>query len=165
VYKLFVRNLFIDSLEDEDERAGWYIVEAGLTEEMNSDDVVRYFVSRFVEIEMEVDDAIKRTLCLKGKPRYEGAENFVIFNQMEEVRLNIYQKHLLLARSDLVASGLFNLDQALQDFPVSFTSRFMNHREAKDGSVQRTNDVAKEICSNPWGLHFSSSKSVSQNQD
>ena len=160
VYRILVRQLFADSLEDEEDQMGWHYVEAGLTPNMNSADVIGYFVSRFLEIEREVEEAQKRTLCLEGKPRYTGVENFVIFNQMEEVSLNIYEKHLLLARSDLSASGLFDLDKALKEYPASFTSMFMDHEKAHGGSVQLIVEAAAALCEKPWGHQFSSSRSV-----
>ena len=80
VYRIFVRTLFADSLEDEEYRSGSFFVEPGLTPSMNSDDVVRYFVSKFLDIEKEVEETQKRTLCFDGKPRYKGAENFIIFS-------------------------------------------------------------------------------------
>ncbi len=129
---------------------------------MSSDDVVKYFVSRYLEIEKEAEVAQKRTLCLDEKPRYEGAENFVVFNQLEEVSLNVYQKHLFLARSDLVASGLFDLDKALKEYPGSFTSWFMDHEKALDGSVPRIVEAARMLCANEWGHQFSSSRSSSE---
>ena len=92
VYKIFVTGIFFDSLdyledldrlEDEKYHAGRHVVKAGLTPNMRSADVVRYFVSKYLEIEKEVEETKKQMLCLDGKPRYKGAENFVNFNQME----------------------------------------------------------------------------------
>ncbi len=162
VYKIFVRHLFSDSLEDEEDQIGWHYVEAGLTQEMSSDDAIRYFVSRFLDIEKEVEETQKRTLCFEEKPRYDGAENFVVFNQLDEIAVNIYEKHLFLARSDLVATGLFNLDKALEEFPGSFTSMFMDHEKAHNGSTQQIAEFAKSLCERSWGHEFSSSRSVSQ---
>ncbi len=162
VFRIFMHKLFSDSLKDEENRSGPKIVEAGLTPNMNADDVVQYFVSRYLEIEQEAEEAQKRTLCLDEKPRYEGAENFVIFNQLEEVSLNVYQKHLFLARSDLSASGLFDLDKALKEYPGSFMSWFMDHEKALDGSVPRIVEGARMLCANDWGHQFSSSQSVGQ---
>ncbi len=163
VYRIFIRALFADSLELEEHRMGAYFVEAGLKPNMNADDVVRYFVSRFLDIEKEVEETSKRMLCLDGKPRYEGAENFIIFNQLEEVSLNIYEKHLFLATSDLTASGLFDLEKALEEYPGGFMSMFMDHKKAHDGSIQRIYEAATGLCKNPWGHQFSSSRSVSEN--
>ena len=122
VYQLFISDIFEDSLEDEGHRIGWHYVEAGLTPQMNSGDVIRYFVPKYVEIEKEVEETENRMLCLDGKPRYEGNENFTIFNDLYDVALTIYEKHLFVARSDLSASGLFDLDKALKEYPGSFQS-------------------------------------------
>ena len=160
VYRFFIRDLFLDSLEDEEYRRGWHYVEAGLTPNMNSDDVVRYFVPKYLEIEKQVEETTKRTLCLDGKPRYKGAENFIIFNQMEEISVNAYEKHLFLARSDLSASGLFDLDKALKEYPGSFSSMFMDHEKAHGGSEKRLYELATVLCEKPWGHNFSSSRTV-----
>lgn len=163
VYRLFVRQLFADSLENEEDRIGWHDVEAGLTPNMSSDDVISYFVSKYLEIENEVEEAQKRTLCIDEKPRYNGAENFSIFNQMEEVSLNIYEKHLFFARSDLSASGLFDLDKALDEYPGSFADMFMDHEKATNGSIRRISEAAAALCGKPWGHQFSSSRSLREN--
>ena len=163
VYQLFINSLFMDSLENEEYRTGWHYVEAGLTPNMNSDDVVRYFVPKYLEIEKEVEEAQKRMLCLDSKPRYKGAENFMIYNQMDEMRLAIYEKHLLIAISDVSASGLFDLDKALKEYPGSFTSMFVDHKKARDGSIQRIYEHATALCKKPWGHQISSSRSVSEN--
>lgn len=156
VYQLFVRMIFTDSLEAEEDRMGHHYVEAGLTSEMTSDDVLHYFASRFLDIEKESEEAQKRTLCFEGKPRYKGAENFIVFNQLEEVSVNIYEKYLLIAKSDLLASGLFDLDKALAEYPVTFANMFMDHEKARGGSIQNILDTATSLCANPWGHQFSS---------
>ena len=171
IYQIFIRDIFIESLDyladldrlDNDEyHAGKHSVEAGLTTNMRSADIVRYFIPKFLEIEQESEEAQKRVLCLDGKPRYEGAENFLIFNQLEEVNLNVYDKHYLLARSDLQASGLFDLDKALKEYPSSFTNCFIDHQKAHDGSAKSTTriyDAAARLCDGPWGLQFDTSVS------
>lgn len=173
VFRIFVRHVFTDSLDylenfddlPEDEfHAGWHFVEAGLTPEMSSADVVRYFAARYLDIEKEVEKVSKQTLCIDSKPRYEGAENFVIFNQLEEVSLNVYEKHLLLARSDLQASGLFDLDEALREFPGQFVDIFMDHEKALGGSAERLYEGAVGLCKSPWGHSFSSSETSSDSQ-
>lgn len=173
VFRIFVRSVFIasldylenlDDLPEEKFHAGWHYVEAGLTPEMSSTDVVRYFASRYLDIEKEVEEVSKQTLCIDSKPRYEGAENFVIFNQLEEVSLNIYEKHLLLARSDLQASGLFDLDKALKELPGSFSSTFMDHEKALEGSAERIYEGAIGLCKSPWGHSISSSESSNDSQ-
>lgn len=71
VFKLFVHSIFtenLDYLEDlsaldrEEYHAGRHLVEAGLTPNMSSADVVRYFVPRFLEIEKESEELQKQTL-------------------------------------------------------------------------------------------------------
>jgi len=163
VYKLFINDIFADSLEDEEYRVGWHYVEAGLTPNMNSDDVVRYFAPKYVEIEKEVEETQNRMLCLDGKPRYEGAENFTIFNYMDDVTLTIYEKHLFVARSDLSISGLFDLDKALKEYPASFVYMFAGHKEIRDGSIQRIYEQATELCSGPRTHGFSSSRTLNEN--
>jgi len=160
VYQLFVRNIFVGSLETEEYLIGRDYVEAGLTSKMSSDDVLHYFASRFLDIEKESEEAQKRTLCFEGKPRYKGAENFIVFNQLEEVSVNIYEKYLLIARSDLLASGLFDLDKALEEYPGSFVNMFMDHEKARGGSIQNIFETATSLCANSWGHQFSSSRSV-----
>ena len=176
VYQIFIREIFIESLDyledlnsldDEEYHAGKHYVEAGLTPNMSSADVVRYFVPKFLEIEKEAKEAQKRTLCYDKKPRYEGAENFVIFNQLEEVALNVYEEHYHLARSDLQASGLFDLDKALKEYPASFINCFMDHKKAHDGSAKRIKqkyEAAASLCEKPWGYQFSMSVSESERQ-
>ena len=160
VYHIFVQSIFADSLDyledldslgDEEYHAGRHFVEAGITPNMSSADVVRYFVQKFLEIEEESQEAQKRTFCIDGKPRYQGAENFVVFNQLEEVNLNVYEKYYLIARSDLQASGLFDLDKALEEFPGTFGSKFMDHEKAHDGSEKGIYEVAVGSCKVPWG--------------
>lgn len=73
-----------------------------------------------------------------------------MFNQLEEISLNVYQKHLYLARADLQASGIFDLDKALEEYPGSFTNMFMDHRKARDGSVKRIYETAVGLCAKPW---------------
>lgn len=172
VYRIFVRQIFsesldyledLNSLDDEEYHAGLHFVEPGLTRNMRSADVVRYFATRFLDMEKEAEELQKRMLCINGKPRYEGAENFLIFNQLEEASLNVYQKHLLLARSDLQASGLFELDKALKEFPGSFGETFMDHEKAHDGSEKRIYEAAVGLCKGPWGHSFSSSESANEN--
>ena len=168
VFRLFNQRIFsesidylenLDALDDDEYHAGLHLVEAGLTPEMRSADVVRYFVTRYLNIETEVETLSKKTLCIDGKPRYDGAENFVIFNQLEEVSLNVYQKHLLLARADLQASGLFDVDKALREYPGSFGSEFMDHEKAHNGSVKQIYEIAEGLCADPWGHQFSKSES------
>jgi hypothetical protein len=166
VFRIFTRSIFreavdylddLDALDEDEYHAGWDIIEVGLTPEMRSADVARYFVTRYLPIEREVEELSKLTLCIDDKPRYEGAENFVIFNQMEEISLNVYQKHLLIARADLQASGLFDIDKALDEIPISFGSTFMDHEKAHNGSAAQIYEFAKGLCMRPWGHQFSSS--------
>ncbi len=159
VFRLFVRQIYYDSLESKDDRFGSYFVEAGLTPNMDADSVLYYFASSYPDIEKEVEQAQKRTLCIDGKPRYSGRENFLVFNQLEEISLSIYEKHRLFARSDLMAPGLFDLDRALDEYPGSFADMFMDHDKASRGSVQRIYEVAEQLCSGPWGLITSSKRS------
>ena len=163
VYKLFINGIFSGSLEDEEYRIGRHYVEAGLTPNMNSDDVIRYFVPKYLEIEKEVEETQNRMLCLNGKPRYEGDENFTIFNYMDDVTLTIYEKHLFVARSDLSISGLFDLDKALKEYPASFVYMFAGHKEIRDGSIQRIYEQATELCSGPRTHGFNSSRTLNEN--
>ena len=172
VFRIFVNQIFsgtldyledLDSLDDAEFYVGLHFVKPGLTPDMTSADVVRYFVTRFLDMEKEAEVLQKRMLCLDGKPRYEGAENFLIFNQLEEASLNVYEKHLLLARSDLQASGLFELDKALKEFPGAFGETFMDHEKAHDGSVNAIYEAAVTVCKGPWGHSFSTSGSANEN--
>ena len=158
---MFVRDIFADSLEDEESRIGWHYVEAGLTPNMNSADVVRYFVPKFLEIEKEVEETQTRMLCFDGKPRYDGAENFELFSHMDDVELAIYEKHLIVAKSDLSASGLFDLDKALREYPVSFISIYNDHKAVRHGSIERIYKNAEALCKGPREYGFSSSRSIS----
>ena len=54
VYKILIDQIYFDSLEDEEYRIGGPLIEAGLTQNMNADDVLRYFVSKYLEIEEQV---------------------------------------------------------------------------------------------------------------
>ena len=78
--------------------------------------------------------------------------------------LNVYEKHLLLARSDLQASGLFDLDKALKEYPGSFGSIFMDHEKLRDGSAQRIYESAVRLCKGPWEHSFMSSVSANEDQ-
>ena len=165
VYEMFVRAIFVDSLDyledldrldDDDNYAGWYYVKDGLTPEMRWPDVVRYFIAKFLEINMEADELQKQTMCVDGKPRYDGAENYVIFNQLEEVSLNAWQKHLYLARSDLQASGLFDLDKVLKEFKGTFGVKFMDHRST---DVKQIYELTARLCVKPWGYSVTVSES------
>lgn len=171
VYRLFVQSVFsgsldyledLDGLDDAEFYLGMHYVEAGLTPNMTAADVVRYFVTRFLDIEKESENLQKQMLCLNGKPRYEGAENFLIFNQLEEASLNVYEKYLLLARSDLQANGLFDLDKALEEFPGAFGETFMDHEKVHDGSALAIYEAALQLCKDAWGHSFSTSKSENE---
>ncbi len=165
VYQMFVGRIFRDTLEyledldrldDEEYHAGWYYVKDGLTRNMRSADVVRYFVAKFLEIEQESQEAQKRTMCTEGKRRYDGAENYVIFNQLEEVALNVYEKHYLLSRSDLQARGLFDLDKVLKELPGTLGVKFMDHRST---GVKQIYELTARLCEKPWGHSFTVSES------
>jgi hypothetical protein len=166
VFIIFVESLNclddLDSLGDEKYHAGRYFVEAGITPKMSSADVVRYFVERFLVIDKEVHETQRRMLCVDGKPRYKGAENFLIFNQMDEVALNIYEKHYFLTRADLQASGLFDLEEALMEYPASFTEVFLDHEKARNGSIDWIYKDASKICEKPYERRFSTTVSESE---
>lgn len=138
-------------------------MEAGLTGKMASADVVRYFASRYLDIEKEVEDLSKKLSCDGDRPRYEGEENFFVFNQLDDVALHVYERHLFLARADLQASGLFDLDKALREFPEGFTSVSIEHEAARDGSVPRIFQAASRLCKEPWGQSYSISRSPMNN--
>ncbi len=166
LFKMFVRRIFaesvdfletLESAEFERSQAGLKYVEPGLTGKMDAADVVRYFARRFPDIEDDVEEFSKALLCEGTRPRYPGAENFVVFNQLDEVRLNVYERHLLIARAELQAGGLFDLDKALHDFPGSFVSVSVDHEAARDGSVASIYEHATRLCESPWGHQFSSS--------
>ncbi len=164
VYRMFVNWVFMDSLdyledlsriESERGHAGWHSVKAGLTPNMSSADIVRYFVPRFLEMAEEAHEAQKRTLCSDGVPRYDGVENLVVLNQLDEVALNVYEKYYLLARSDLQASGLYDLDTALAESSGSFVVTFSDHSLESYGSVDNIYEAAKQWCASPWGYQIS----------
>ena len=165
VYQFFVREIFSDSLQSEEDRLGWHYVEAGLTTKMNADDVIEYFVPKYLEIEKEVETAQKQMLCKEKEPRYEGAQNFIILNEFDEMSLAIYEKHRLLAKSDLSASGLFDLDTALDEYPASFMSMFMDQEKTRNGSIDAILKTATTLCKEPWGHSFSHSHSRSVESD
>ena len=169
VYRLLIDRIFsdsldyledLDSLKDEEYHAGLHFVKSGVTPNMSSADVVLYFIPKFLEIEKEVEEAQEQMLCVNKKPRYEGAESFLIFNQMDEMALNIYEKHLYIARSELQASGLFDLDKAIREFPGSFGSVVTELKDTGPESVKRLYELAESICSNPSRYQFI--KSVSE---
>lgn len=164
VFALLVNHVFAETLHRSDNldvqnkephHAGYHFVEAGLTGKMGSADVVRYFAERYLGIEKEVEDLSKKLLCDGDRPRYDGAENFFVFNQLDDVRLHVYERHLFLARSDLQASGLFDLDKAIREFPGAFSSVAMEHEAARDGSVAAILEHASHLCSEPWRRSFS----------
>ena len=145
----------LDALDDEPYHVGYHWVEAGLTGKMRSADVVRYFAERYIDIENEVENLSKKLLCDDNHPRFKGAENFYIFNQLDEVRLHVYERHLFLARADLQASGLFDLDKALREFPGGFTSTSLDHEASRGGSVPKIFEHASRLCERSWGHSFS----------
>jgi len=160
LYKLYVNHVFADSLEDQEHRTGWYYVQDGLTGKMNPDDAYLYFVPKYLEIEKEVEEVQNRMLCLDGKPRYTGAENFQIFNYMDDVQLTIYEKHLFIARSDLSVNGLFDVDKAMTGSSGSFTSKSMDHEAVRNGSIKAIFEHAQKLCAGPRVYNFSSQHTV-----
>lgn len=164
IFRMFVSGIFIetldylgdlDALDDEPHNPGYHFVEVGLTGKMASADVVRYFAIRYLDIEKEVEDLSKKLLCDGDRPRYQGDENFFIFNQLDDVALHVYERHLFLARADLHASGQFDLDKALREYPGGFTSISFEHEAARDGSIPRILEDASRLCKEPWGHSFS----------
>ena len=160
VFKIFVQHLFADSLLPEQDQLGGTYVAAGLTSSMNSADVIHYFVSRYVEIENEVDELQKRTLCLDNKPRYAGTENLVLFNQRDEISFNTYEKYLMIAKSDLSVSGLFDIEKALKEFPVAFVVHSLDYEAIVDATKQQIYEAAAEFCEKPREHHFQSLRSL-----
>lgn len=164
VFQMLASSVFnssVDYLEDlsqigeEPGHAGWHLVKEGLTSRMSSADVVRYLVRKQIEMIDEVHEVQQRALCANGVPRYEGAENAIIWNQLDEIGQNVFQKHYYLARSDLQASGLYDLDKVLSDYPGGFTMTYMDHSLDRWGSVDRLNEAAKMFCSSPGGIQVS----------
>ena len=145
----------LDSLDKELHRAGHHYIEHGLTGKMRSADVVRYFAKRYPDIEKEVESLFREMLCNGDRPRYEGRENFFIIDQLADVSLHVYERHLFLARADLQASGLFDLDKAIREFPPRISSWYTDHEVAYDGSVPRILTRATQLCSEPWTPTFS----------
>ena len=160
LYKMYVRNIFADSLMDQEHRTGWYYVQDGLTGKMNPVDAYLYFVPKYLEIEKEVEEVQNRMLCLDGKPRYTGAENFQIFNYMDDVQLTIYEKHLFIARSDLSVNGLFDVDKAMTGSSEGFTSMSMDHEAVRNGSIKAIFEHAQKLCAGPRGYNFISQHPV-----
>ena len=85
-------------------------------------------------------------LCEGKRPRYDGAENFQLFNQLDDVRLHVTERHLLFARADLQVSGLFDLDKALREYPGSFVSIFSDHEAVRDGSIPMIYEHPTRLC-------------------
>lgn len=173
VFKLFVGAVFgealsyiddLDALSDEPYHAGYHYVSAGLTGKMESVDVVRYFAQRYLAIEAEVEELSRSLLCDGKSPRYKGTENIYILNQLDDVRLHVYERHLFLARADLQASGLFDLDKALLEIPMGFSSVSIEHRAAPDGSIAGILEGASRLCEEPWGISITSSRPPSDNK-
>ncbi len=123
---------------------------------MNHADVYSYFIPKFLEIQKEVEEVQNRMLCLDGKPRYDGEENFEIFNAMDDVKLAIYEKHWLVAKSDLSVNGLFDLDKAMRESSGGFTSLWMDHKSSRNGSVKRIYETAEKLCAGPREYNFGS---------
>lgn len=169
VFELFVRNVFartldhhgsLDALSDNPDHVVFHYVEAGLTGKMDPVDVVRYFAERYLGIEKEVEALSRQLLCDGSRPRYDGEENFLIFNQFDEVRLHVYERHLFLARAELQASGLFDIDKALREYPGAFSSTSTDHKVARAGSIAKIYEHASLLCEKPWGQSFYSSESL-----
>lgn len=158
LYQLFVDSVFYESLEPEEHRATRRYVEAGLTPNMNSADVVRYFIPRFLEILEELEETQRRMLCLDEEPRYEGAENFIVLDQLDEMALTIYEKHYFIAKSDLSASGLFDLDKALKEYPGVYSLSLLDHEKFHGGSIQQAHEHAADLCRKPRRYEFISSE-------
>lgn len=173
IFQLLTHRVFIetldyiedlDALTDEPHHAGYRFVEAGLTGRMASSDVVRYFAEQYLIIEKEVDELSRKLLCNGKEPRYQGAENLVIFNQLDDVKLNVYQRHLFLARADLQASGLFNLDTALSEYPGSFSSISFEHVVSDDDYAEKLLQAASRLCTEPSGHSISVTQSPVDDQ-
>lgn len=163
VFKLLVSGIFsatldiyenLEVLDTKTYHPSYQYVEAGLTGKMGPGDAVRYFAERYLAIEKEVEDLSKRLLCDGKNPRYTGAENFYVLNQLDDVQLHVYEHHLFLARADLQASGVFDLDKAIREFPGGFSSTSIDHEVARDGSVVKVFEAASKLCEESWGHSF-----------
>jgi len=164
VFRILLRSVFSQSegfledmsqIDDGPRHVGWNIVKDGLTPNMSSADVVRYFVSKFLEIEQEVHDVQNEMLCTDGIPRYRGAANFDLFNQLDDILLNVYKKHYYLARADLQVSGLYELDKVVEEPPMGFTALFEDHNLKRWKSEDRIYEAAKIQCASQWGISIS----------
>ena len=113
---------------------------------------MRYFVAKYLEIELEAHEAQKQTLCSDGLPLYRGTQNFSLLNQFEDVPLTIYKKHYFLALEDLQTSGLYDLEKVIEDPPMGFTVLFEDHTLEHWGSVDRIYEAAKVLCASEWGV-------------
>lgn len=144
----------LDFLDKELHKAGYHYVEHGLTGKMRSADVVRYFAKRYLDIENEFENLFREMLCNGDRPRYGGEENFFIINQFDDVRMHVYERHLFLARADLQASGLFDLEKAIREFPPRITFSSIEYEAYYDGSVPKILAHATQLCSEPWPRTF-----------
>lgn len=160
VFRMLLSSVFRQSADflgdlsqiDGPRHAGWHTVKDGVTPKMSSADAVRYFVAKFVEIEEEVHDVQNEMLCTDGVPRYRGAENFELFNQLDDILLNVYKKHYYLVRADLQVSGLYNFDRVIEDPPIGFTAMFENHSLALWKSEDRIYEAAEAQCASQWSI-------------
>ena len=161
VFRQLLSNVFSQSVdfledmsqfEDKPNHLVRNTVKDGVTPNMSSADVVRYFVSKFMEIEEEVHDVQNEMLCADGIPRYRGVENFELFNQLDDILLNVYKKHYYLARADLQVSGLYDLDKVIEEPPMGFTAEFEDHNLELWKSVDRIYEAAKIQCASQWGI-------------
>lgn len=161
VFDILLGNVAVDSIDywddmnrlpDEEGHPGWHMIKDGLTDNMSSADVVRYLVAKYLAIEEEVHARQTELLCIDGAARYKGAENFMMFNLVEDMRDVVLQKHYLLVRADLQASGLFDLDAVLNDPPFTFVRSLQGNSQEVWGSIERITEQAEGQCAQP--RHF-----------
>ena len=73
-------------------------------------------------------------------------ELFFVFDAFDDVRNAIYDKYLAIAKAEVAAYAVFDIDRALDNIPESFGSYWLNHEKAYGGSDALANEVAAEMC-------------------
>ena len=75
-----------------------------------------------------------------------GAEIFAVFDALDDVRKAIYDKYLAIAKAEVAAYAVFDIDAALDEIWVNVDSYRMTHEEKFGGSEDRANEAAASMC-------------------
>lgn len=83
----------------------------------NVDELFDYFMRLRAQIESEISDANQRMLCPNDRRRPVGAEIFAVLDAFDDVNNAIYDKYLAIAKAEVAAYAVFDIDTALDNYP------------------------------------------------